>query len=136
MSKEQQESLDRGINLFNEQRFFEAHEEWEQEWRLMREGEPGDSFCILAQGTVKVTKNGRPLNTLKAGEPFGEMAYLSAKAPVRGADVTVDEEANIISVPSQSLRQASDGCRHKFDRAFMQILVERLSLANLRLSGV
>ena len=104
--------------------------------RLMKEGDPGDYFCILAQGAVKVTKNGRPLNTLKAGEPFGEMAYLSAKAPVRGADVTVDEEANIISVPSQKLAQASDGCRHKFDRAFMQILVERLAAANLRLSGV
>jgi predicted metal-dependent hydrolase len=35
MSKEQKEALERGINLFNEQRFFEAHEEWEQEWRLM-----------------------------------------------------------------------------------------------------
>ena len=57
-------------------------------------------------------------------------------APVRGADVTVEEEANIISVPSRALAKASDGCRHKFDRAFMQILVERLSLANLRLSGV
>ena len=91
---------------------------------------------ILAQGAVKVTKNGRLLNTLKAGEPFGEMAYLSAKAPVRGADVTVDEEANIISVTSESLAKASDGCRHKFDRAFMQILVDRLSAANLKLSGV
>ena len=104
--------------------------------RLMKEGDPGDSFCILAQGTVKVTKNGRLLNTLKAGESFGEMAYLSAKAPVRGADVTVDAEANIITVPSQALAQASDGCRHKFDRAFMQILVDRLALANLKLSGV
>jgi len=48
----------------------------------------------------------------------------------------VDEEANIISVPSQGLSQATEGCRHKFDRAFMQILVERLSAANVRLSGV
>ena len=38
MSREQQEALDRGINLFNQQRFFEAHEEWELEWRLMTEG--------------------------------------------------------------------------------------------------
>ena len=44
MSKEQKESLDRGINLFNERRFFEAHEEWEQEWRLMREGEDKTFF--------------------------------------------------------------------------------------------
>ena len=39
MSREQQESLDRGINLFNHKQFFEAHEEWEHEWRLMSEGE-------------------------------------------------------------------------------------------------
>ncbi len=31
---------------------------------------------------------------------------------------------------------SSDSCRHKFDRAFMQILVERLTMANIRLSGV
>jgi serine/threonine protein kinase len=103
---------------------------------LMREGEHGDYFCILAEGSVKVTRKGHLLNVLKAGEPFGEMSYLSAKEPVRGADVSVAEEANIITVPSRGLDKASDGCRHKFDRAFMQILVERLSLANLRLSGV
>jgi predicted metal-dependent hydrolase len=40
----QQEALDRGINLFNEQRFFEAHEEWEEEWRLMTEGEDKTFF--------------------------------------------------------------------------------------------
>jgi eukaryotic-like serine/threonine-protein kinase len=103
---------------------------------LMKEGEPGDHFCILAQGQVKVTRKGKLLNVLRAGEPFGEMAYLSRSQPVRGADVAVMEEANIISVPHRSLGQASEGCRHKFDRAFMAILVERLSMANLRLSGV
>jgi hypothetical protein len=55
---------------------------------------------------------------------------------VRGADVTVMHDANIISVPTPALAQASDACRHKFDRAFMEILIERLSMANLRLSGV
>jgi len=44
MSKLQQEALDRGINLFNEQRFFEAHEEWEQEWRMLSEGEDKTFF--------------------------------------------------------------------------------------------
>lgn len=44
MSKLQQEALDRGINLFNEQRFFEAYEEWEEEWRLMTEGEDKTFF--------------------------------------------------------------------------------------------
>ena len=103
---------------------------------LMKEGEPGDYFCILAQGEVKITKRGKLLNLLRAGEPFGEMAYLSRHEHARGADVTVAEDASIISVPTLKLNQASEACRHKFDRAFMEILVERLSMANLRLSGV
>jgi eukaryotic-like serine/threonine-protein kinase len=103
---------------------------------LMKEGEPGDYFCILAQGEVNVTKRGRLLNVLRAGEPFGEMAYLSRKEQVRGADVTAAADASIISIPTRRLDQASESCRHKFDRAFMEILVERLALANLKLSGV
>jgi serine/threonine protein kinase len=103
---------------------------------LMREGEPGDFFCVLADGQVKVTKKGKLLNLLRAGEPFGEMAYLSKSSHVRGADVSVVSEANIISVPTAKLAQASETCRLKFDRAFMEILVERLAMANLRLSGV
>jgi serine/threonine protein kinase len=103
---------------------------------LMREGEPGDFFCVLADGQVKVTKKGKLLNLLRAGEPFGEMAYLSKSSNVRGADVSVVVEANIITVPTGKLAQASETCQLKFDRAFMEILVERLSMANMRLSGV
>src|SRR5262245_5406535 len=103
---------------------------------LMKEGEPGDYFCILAQGEVEIRRRGHVLNRLRAGEPFGEMAYLSRREHARGADVTVAADASIISVPTRSLNQASEGCRHKFDRAFMEILVERLAAANLRLSGV
>ena len=47
---------------------------------LIREGETGTSFFILASGEVKVTKSERVLNVLKAGECFGEMAYLGRRA--------------------------------------------------------
>jgi serine/threonine protein kinase len=103
---------------------------------LMKEGEPGNFFCILAEGEVRVTRKGKLLNILHAGECFGEMAYLSKDEHLRGADVTVMADSKIISVPTQKLAQASDTCRHKFDRAFMEILVERLTMANARLSGV
>jgi serine/threonine protein kinase len=103
---------------------------------LMKEGEPGSFFCILADGEVRVTRKGKLLNILHTGECFGEMAYLSKDEQLRGADVTVMAESKIISVPTQKLAQASDVCRHKFDRAFMEILVERLTFANARLSGV
>ena len=103
---------------------------------LMKEGEPGENFCILAEGEVKVTKRGKLLNVLKPGECFGEMAYLAKKDNRRGADVTVTAESNVIFVPTAKLALVTEGCRNKFDRAFMTILVERLSMANLRLSGV
>ena len=104
--------------------------------QLMKEGEPGTFFCMLAEGQVKVTKRGKLLNLLRAGECFGEMAYLSKTAHQRGADVTVMSAAKIISIPTKSLAQASEGCRHKFDSAFLEILVDRLAMANVRLSGV
>ena len=102
---------------------------------LMKDGEAGNFFCILADGTVRVTKHGKLLNVLHAGEPFGEMAFLS-KERSRSADVTVMADAKIISVPTDKLELASETCRHKFARAFMAILVERLTMANVRLSGV
>jgi hypothetical protein len=103
---------------------------------IMKEGERGDYFCLIADGQVKVTKRNKLLNVLRTGECFGEMAYLQKGEQVRGADVTVMSDCKIVSVPTDKLQQASDACRHKFDRAFMAILVERLSMANIRLSGV
>jgi CRP-like cAMP-binding protein len=103
---------------------------------LMKEGESGTYFCILAEGQVKVTKKGKLLNVLNTGECFGEMAYLQKDGQRRGADVSVMTDAKIISVPTDKLDQASDACRHHFDRAFMEILAERLTMANIRLSGV
>ncbi|MEZ5615659.1 MAG: serine/threonine-protein kinase [Rhodocyclaceae bacterium] len=134
----------RGLAFFRD---FNDVQLWEllgfSDWRrvkpgtqLMREGQPGDDFCILAAGEVKVTKNAKLLNILSAGECFGEMAYLSEAAATRGADVTTLREATVISVPTAALRRASDACRHSFDRAFLRILVERLSLANTRLTAV
>ena len=83
------------------------------------------AMTIFSSG-VSMYAMGKLLNLLRAGEPFGEMAYLMKNERVRGADVTAMTDANIISVPTDKLARASDACRHKFDRAFMEILVERL----------
>ena len=104
---------------------------------LMFEGQTGNFFCLLASGEVKVMKQGKLLNILNAGECFGEMAYISREAgSERSADVVTLSDARVITIYNSDLDQASDVCRHKFDRAFMAILVERLSLSNSRLIGV
>ena len=102
----------------------------------MQDGDRGDFFCILASGEVKVTKRKKLLNVLTPGECFGEMAYLSRQGNERTADVGSLSDSRIIRIRSTDLDHASDACRHRFDRAFMAILVERLTLANIRLTSV
>jgi serine/threonine protein kinase len=103
---------------------------------IMQDGDKGDFFCILASGEVKVTKRKKLLNVLTTGECFGEMAYLSRVGNERTADVACLSDSRIIRIKTGDLDSASDGCRHRFDRAFMAILVERLTLANIRLTSV
>jgi len=133
----------RGLSFFAE---FSDAELWEvarlSDWAnypagtaIMNDGEPGDFFCILASGEVKVTKRKKLLNLLTPGECFGEMAYLSRAGRERSADVTTVSRSRVIRIRADDLDRASDGCRHRFDRAFMGILVERLTLANARLTA-
>ncbi|MBS1215973.1 MAG: serine/threonine protein kinase [Proteobacteria bacterium] len=103
---------------------------------VIHAGEPGDYFCILASGEVKVSKRQKVLNILAEGECFGEMAYLSRTGNERGADVSTLSPSRIITIRCDDLNHASDACRHRFDRAFMSILVDRLTFANNRLSAV
>ncbi len=103
---------------------------------LISAGDTGDFFCILASGEVKVTKRQKLLNILNAGECFGEMSYLSRQSNERSADVIALAASRVITIRVEDLAHASDACRHRFDRAFMSILVERLTLANNRLTAV
>ncbi len=102
---------------------------------VMREGEPGDFFCVLVEGEARVAKNKKLLTVLGAGECFGEMAYLATDRRERGATVTASKESHIVRVRTADLEQASIACRSHFDRAFIGILVERLNLANTRLTS-
>ncbi len=103
---------------------------------LMRDGDEGDFFCILAAGEIKVTKRKKLLNILAPGECFGEMAYLSKQGNERSADVSAMSDSRVITIRTEDLERASEPCRHRFDRAFMANLVERLTLANTRLTAV
>lgn len=52
---------------------------------LMREGDIGDRFLVLVEGSVEVTRDGRPLATLGPGDGIGEIALL--RRQVRTATV-------------------------------------------------
>jgi len=101
---------------------------------LIKEGDIGKSFFILAAGEVKITKQGKLLNLLRVGDCFGEMAYLGKKQFQRTASVTSSTDVTAIEIKAESLAHASELCRHHFNGAFLEILVDRLSMANTRLS--
>jgi CRP-like cAMP-binding protein len=81
-----------------------------------------------------VVKQERILNTLTVGECFGEMAYLGKHKFQRSASVVALSDIAVIEIRAETLARASDLCRHHFHGAFLELLVDRLAKANVRLS--
>ena len=135
--------LSRKLSFFRD---FPENELWEvlkiSKWAkfkpdtaLIKEGDHGDSFFILAGGYVVVTRAGKKLSVLSAGDCFGEMSYLANKAsPHRSATVTTTSDAIVMKIRAEDLRAASLSCRRLFDERFLNTLVERLEAANEQLS--
>ena len=132
----------RGLGFFNN---FSDVELWEvlrlSAWRkvpesefILRDGENGLSFFILAKGTVRVMKDGRLLSLLRSGDCFGEMAHLLERDFKRSTDVIAKDDVVLIEILPDALEHASPGCRFQFSDAFLRMLVKRLSVANTRLS--
>ena len=105
------------------------------ETALIKEGDHGDSFFVLAGGYVVVTRGKKKLSVLSSGDCFGEMAYLAHKdAPHRSATVTTTSDCIVMKIRAEDLRAASLSCRRLFDERFLNTLVERLEAANEQLS--
>ncbi|HEU0290607.1 MAG TPA: serine/threonine-protein kinase [Burkholderiales bacterium] len=101
---------------------------------IIREDEPGQSLYLLAQGQVKVTKRGRLLDVLKAGECFGEMAYIQGDTAPRQATVQSMTDVLIAEFDNAALGRMRAKCQLQFARGLLRTLVERLALANVRIS--
>jgi len=121
------------VELWEVQRLATWHQH-PRDTALIQENDIGSSFFILVSGEVKVTKQDRLINVLKAGECFGEMAYLGKQKFQRSASVIALNTITVIEVRAETLAQASELCRYHFHSAFLELLVDRLAMANLRLS--
>jgi serine/threonine protein kinase len=105
-----------------------------QDESILQEGEEGQSFFLIASGSVRVVKQGRLLSLLHKGDCFGEMAHLSGKDARRSTDVISKTEVTLIEIVPEVLARASANCRYQFSEAFLEVLVKRLSMANTRIS--
>jgi serine/threonine protein kinase len=102
--------------------------------RIISEGAEGRTFFILADGEVNVLKQGKLLSVLRKGDCFGEMAHLSGHAFRRTTDVEANTDVTLIEINADMLEKATPGCRSRFDGAFLRLLVNRLDVANTRIS--
>ena len=75
---------------------------------VFREGDPGDSFCIINSGRVRVFRKDEKgveveLTILGPGDSFGEMALFTGEA--RSANVETIEETNLSVLPKDRFDQ-------------------------------
>ena len=79
---------------------------------IVRQGEPGDRYYAIADGTVEVIKDGRLVATLGRGEGFGEIALLhsvtrtATVVAVTAATLTaIEREPFLVAVTGHSQTQ-------------------------------
>jgi len=101
---------------------------------IIREGDAGESFFLLIDGEVGVTLLGKPLNTLKPGACFGELLYFSGGTGRRTTTIVSVGKITVLEIKSAALRAATDQCQVAFNKAFMRVLIDRLTQANLKLA--
>ena len=133
-------TLLRGLDFFSG---FDDVELWEvvhrASWQrypvghaLYQPGDEGRTFHIVAQGAVEVFREGRRVAQLATGTSVGEMAYLAPSPDLRkhSAEVLVTHPCTTVSFTPESLSKLGTACRHRFDSAFIAVLVRRLHAAH------
>jgi CRP/FNR family cyclic AMP-dependent transcriptional regulator len=73
---------------------------------LMREGDRGREFFVLVEGTADVRRRNRKVNTMGAGDFFGEIALVSDRP--RTATVTTTSPVRALVVSERSFRRLLD----------------------------
>ena len=80
-----------------------AEEDIEPGEVLIHEGEPGRRFFVLLEGEAEVSRDGKVLNRLEAGDFFGEISLLSDR-PTTASVVTSDPARVVVIAPADFRR--------------------------------
>jgi serine/threonine protein kinase len=101
---------------------------------VIKEGEQGDSVYLLVEGEVGVMLMGKGISTINPGGCFGEVLYFADAGSKRTTTIVATEKIVVLEIKSDALRAATDACQVAFNKAFMRVLIDRLTQANLKLA--
>jgi serine/threonine protein kinase len=93
---------------------------------VIREGEICGGFFVIAAGKVSVSREGQQLNTLGAGQFFGDVLYFESSYAPRSTTVTASTPVVLLEIKGESLRRASAACQVQFNQALLRMLVRRV----------
>jgi serine/threonine protein kinase len=100
--------------------------------QIIFEGELDKSFYVVVNGTVSVSRSGRYIDSLVAGDCFGEMGFISGER--RTATIRAVDDCTLLKVPAPMIERASLNCQLRFHKLFLHTLIDRLSRATARIA--
>ena len=102
---------------------------------IIREGDPGQSFYLLIEGEVDVSLHKKSIATIQRGNCFGELLYFTDKVAHRTTTITSRADITVVEIKTIALKVASSACQVSFQKAFMRVLIDRLTQANAKLAA-
>jgi CRP/FNR family transcriptional regulator, cyclic AMP receptor protein len=73
---------------------------------VMLEGEPGDDFYVILEGTIRIEQGGRTIRSMTAGGFLGEIALVDRRP--RTATATAVSDARLLEVRSHEFERLLD----------------------------
>jgi eukaryotic-like serine/threonine-protein kinase len=122
----------RGLRFFHDFSHTEIRElikaaEWREyapQQEIVRQGDADDRFYVIISGAVAVEVDGAQLGQLSSGDCFGESSVVPNAR--RQATIRALEPVSLLQVSSTLLETLSASCQLRFNRMFLQTLIQRL----------
>lgn len=94
---------------------------------IIKEGDIDESVFIIVEGGARVSKGADDVDTLGKGDCFGELLYFEEARTERATTITASSALTVVEIKAQALQTATDSLQKLFNKAFLRILVNRLS---------
>lgn len=102
---------------------------------VMHEDEPGESFGVILQGKVEISKTGKRLAQLEAGDVLGEIAFLSRTDKRRDTTALALEDVTYLEINPSAFALSSEECKEHFQNLLFDTIRNRLNSAREQLLG-